>query len=142
MNSNFKPKPKSTMLSIGIGPSPAKKSMPPSFGGSVKREAASEGEPLAEEQTEKAAPGGDTDDQQGGEVEISPEAVGYRSMEETCDSCKYNEGGMCKPLKIEIGSGCNLFISTGGGGEEAGEEMGGMQGGGMPPQQKPQMGGM
>lgn len=142
MNPNpFSKKPKPTMLAIGIGAAPAKKSAPPSFGGgSVKKEAAAEGEPLAQEQTEKAAPGGDTDDQQGGEVEISPEAVGYRSLEETCDSCKYNEGGMCKPLKIEIGSGCNLFVSVGGGGEEMAEEP--MQGGAPMPQQKPQMGGM
>ena len=138
--SPFNPKKKPSALAIGIGPAPAKKSMPPSFGGSVKKEAASEGEPLAEETREKAAPMGDTDDQQGGEVEISPEAVGYRSLDETCDSCKYNENGMCKPLKIEIGSGCNLFISMGGGEEEMGEEP--MQGGSPMPPQKPQMGGM
>lgn len=156
MNPNFK-KPKATMLAIGIGAAPAKKSMPPSFGGSspspskpkpsgFQREADAEGEPLSEETAEKTAPGGDTDDMQGGEVEISPEAVGYRSMDETCDSCKYNEGGMCKPLKIEIGSGCNLFVSMGGNGEEMDEEMGAggspMQGAPSPQVGKPSMGGM
>jgi hypothetical protein len=64
----------------------------------------------------------DTDDLPGGGEEredhpILPEAVSYRSEQETCANCVHmQDDGECARLHIPVshGDGCNLFTDAGG----------------------------
>ncbi len=70
--------------------------------------------------------GGDTADETAeaaGEVSIKPEAVCFRTADQVCGSCEYNEAGTCKVLKTSVqdGDSCNAFEAKG---EDAGMGMG------------------
>ena len=107
-----------------FGAQPAKAANP--FGA---KPAAKSSNPFASAATAKPSGAGlglDTPDETAeaaGEVQIKPEAVCYRTADQVCGSCEYNESGTCKVLKttVQDGDSCNAFESKT---EDAGMGMG------------------
>jgi hypothetical protein len=58
-----------------------------------------------------AAPAEDQDDKPATPGAIAPEAVSFRTAEQTCGTCEFNEEGTCSKLSIPVedSDGCNLY---------------------------------
>ncbi len=98
-------------LILGMGPKRPPQSGPPDFGGK------SDPEPDPGDPNESAE--GETSGA------IKPEAVCYRTADQTCGSCEYmQDDGQCSRLMMPVadGDGCNLHEPKAGGTEMAGSD--------------------